>query len=141
MAYCEKSDILGQISEDQLINLTDDKKTGAVDETIIAQAIAEADAEIDGWVGKRYSVPLFPVPAMAKKISTDFAVCNIYKRRRGLPEDRKLIYDNDIAFLKAVSKGDATLGVDDPTGSPQDGNAVVLATSTRLFNRDNLKGF
>lgn len=140
MAYCAKADILGQISEYQLIELTDDNKTGAENDTIITQAIADSDSEIDGWVGKRYTVPLSPVPAIVKKLSIDIAIYNLYARRRGLPEDRKERYSNAITFLKAVSKGDATLGEDDPSGVPQS-QTVDIESNTRVFSHSNLEGF
>ena len=64
--YCEHADILGQISPDVLIQLTDDACHGVADMSRVTQAIAAADAEIDGYCAGRYTVPFAPVPAVIK---------------------------------------------------------------------------
>jgi len=140
MAYCVEADLLTQISDAQLISLTDDNNTGEIGSTIVTQSIADADAEIDGWIGKKYEVPLATVPDLVKKLSIDIALYNLFGRSRLVPEDRKDRYQNAITFLKAVSAGKASLGEDDPEGSPVSAT-IVTTTSTRVFTRDNLEGF
>lgn len=141
MSYCAQSDLLSQISESQLISLTDDHNTGAVVESIVTQAIADADSEIDGWIGKKYSVPLTTVPDIVKKLSIDISLYNLYSRSRGIPEDRKDRYRNAITFLKSVAKGEATLGEDDPGGSPTIEGIEMNVGADRTFDRDSLEGF
>ena len=46
MAYCTQADILEQLDEDILIQLTDDDDLGAVDADMVTRAIADADALI-----------------------------------------------------------------------------------------------
>ena len=85
-------------------------------------------------------MPLATVPDLVKKLSVDIALYNLFGRSRSVPDDREKRYNNTITFLKAVSKGDASLGEDDPEGSPQT-TTIVTTTSTRVLNRDNLEGF
>ena len=135
MAYCTQADLLEQISEDVLIQLTDDEDAGVVDTDMVTRAIADADAEIDSYCGTKYEVPFSPVPVMVRKYSVDIAIYNLYARRRGAPEDRKERYDDAISFLKDVSKGIATLGGDAPSGDDESGPEATTVKSDRVFSR------
>jgi len=141
MAYSTQSDILEQLDEDTLIQLTDDADTGAVDTSVVDRAIADADAEIDSYCGVRYSVPFTTVPDRVRKLSVDIAIYNLYARRKGSPEHRKERYDNAIRFLKDVAKNQASLGKDDPDAPPLDAHQPEITQSDRIFTRDKMKGF
>jgi len=141
MAYCTKADILEQLDEDELIGLTDDNDLGAVDDGKVDRAIADADAEIDGYCGKRYSVPFSPVPAILRKISVELAVVNLFARRRGVPEDRRKRYEDMIRFLRDVAKGLVSLGAGDPDSPPSDADKPQIASGERIFTREKLEGF
>jgi len=141
MTYSANADILEQLDEAILIQLTDDADAGEVDADVVTRAIADADSEIDSYCGKRYTIPFSAVPVRVRKLSVDIAIYNLYARRKGAPEDRKTRYDNAIRFLKDVAKGLATLGEDDPDGSPAESNAPDIDQSDRIFTRDKMKGF
>lgn len=141
MPYCAKTDILEQIDEDILIQLTDDEDTASVDDDMVTRAIADADAEIDSYCGVRYPVPFSTVPDIIRKWSVEFAIYNLYARRKGVSDDRKERYNNGIRFLRDVSKGVVSLGPDDPDSTPSDANAPQITSSDRIFSRDKMKGF
>ena len=125
MAYSAQSDITEQISESDLIELADDTGVGAVDASVVARAIADADGEIDSYCGSRYAVPFSPVPVMIRKLAVDIAVYNLYTRRAvlKLPEERQKRYENAVRFLRDLAKGIISLGADAPaepdSGKPQ----------------------
>ena len=141
MPYCTQTDILDQLDEEVLIALTDDEDTGSVDDTKVTKAIADADAEIDSYCGVHYSVPFAPVPDVIRKWSVEFAIYNLYPRRKGAPDNRKERYDNGIRFLRDVSKGLASLGKDDPDVPPSDKDKPQFTSSDRIFTRDDMDGF
>jgi len=141
MAYSTKADILEQLDEDVLIQLTDDADAGAVDDDMVTRAIADADSEIDSYCGKRYEVPFSTVPERVRKLSVDIAIYNLYSRRKGAPESREKRYDRAISFLKDVAKGLATLGEDDPDSTPAESHKPDIDQSDRIFTRDKMKGF
>lgn len=143
MAYCTQTDMLEQIDEDILIDLTDDADAGIVDAGTVTRAIADADAEIDSYCGKRYAVPFSTVPAIIRKVSVEIAIYNLYGRRRGAPEDREKRYNNAVRLLSGVSKGDVSLGENDPDGSPPETRAPEMATTNpaRVFSRSKMSGF
>jgi len=138
MSYSVQDDILEQISEAELIDLTDDEGAGSVDTSAVARAIADADAEIDGYCATRYTVPFLPVPVMIRKLSVDIAIYNLYSRRgKGMgdivPEDREKRYNNAIRFLRDVSKGLISLGADAPAQDSGGGPEATTDKSDRVF--------
>jgi len=139
MAYCAQVDILEQISKVELIQLSDDANAGVVDESVVTRGIADADAEIDGYCGNRYSVPFIPVPELVRKLSVDIAVYNLYSRRQGAPEGRKERYDAAVQFLRYVADGKAVLPDDAVPESVFD--RVSLSGPARVFSRETLRGF
>jgi len=139
VAYSIQADILEQLDEQTLIELTDDANEGEIDTDAVTRSIADADAEMDGYLGARYSVPLSPVPTIARKLSVDISIYNLYARRRGAPEDRRQRYVDAIAFLKEVAAGRASLGESD--GAPADTHRPEFLSSTRVFSRGNMSGW
>ncbi len=138
MAYCALSDILEQLAEAELIQLTDDANTGDVDQSAVDQAIVDADGEIDGYLGARYDVPLNPIPAIIAKIAVDIALFNLYSRRLGPPEHRESRYKNGVRFLEQVAAGKISLGALDPDPVPA-GQAPQIEAQGRIFSRKSLR--
>lgn len=141
MAYCSQDDILEQMDEDILIQLTDDADAGSVDDDKVTRAIADADADIDSYVGVRKDVPLDPVPTVIRKRSVDMAIYNLYARRQGAPDDRKERYDAAVRWLALVAKGEVSLGEDDPDAPPADRHAPDIDHNDVIFSRDKMTGF
>jgi len=140
MAYCTQTDILKQITEEQLIQLTDDNDTGSVDTAIVNDAILKADNVIDGYCAQRYTVPFSVVPGIIREISIDLALYHLFSRRvQTIPKLRETRYENTMKLLKDIEAGRISLGVPAPAENPDrkgsyDGN-------DRLFTRDDMKGF
>jgi len=130
MAYSTQSDLEEQISQAELIELTDDAGSGSTDASAIERAITDADAEIDSYCGSRYTMPFSPTPVIIRKYSVDMAIYNLFSRRSALnvPDDRQKRYDNAIRFLRDVAKGMISLGADAPS-EPSDG--LPQATKTK----------
>ncbi|MDH5524446.1 MAG: DUF1320 domain-containing protein [Desulfobulbaceae bacterium] len=144
MGYCTQADIEEQVPAEELVQLTDDNDLGEVDTTVVDRAIADADAEIDGYCGTQYSIPFDTVPAIIRKLSVDIAVYNLYARRRGAPDDRKERYTAAGRLLKDISRGMVTLGANAPAVSDASGPAASTTKSDRIFSRgrasDNSSG-
>lgn len=132
------------IPEESLVQLTDDEGYGTVNQTRIDEAIAQADAEIDSYCGGRYSIPFAaPAPDIAKKISVDIAIYNLYSRRvEVIPEVRADRYKNAIRQLEGISKGIISIGEDPAPASPTEGGVETnKTTDDRTFTKDKLTGF
>lgn len=139
MAYCTKADILDLLTEEQLIGLTDDHGVGRVDDAKVVKAIADADAEIDGYAGERYSLPFSPVPLIVRKLSVDISIYNLYARRQGAPEERRQRYDNSSKLLREIAAGRVTLGATPPAEANSE--TPDVSSQARVFSRDKMTGF
>ncbi len=156
MAYSAQTDIETRISASVIISLTDDEKLATTATTVtaaivlnsditarITAAIADADAEIDSYIRKQYTVPLSSTPQQIKRISVDLATYFLHTRRRsemGIPEDVFAIRRDAIAYLKGVNTGHVDLGISPP---PAASAAVVAETDSedQAFTVDTLKNF
>ena len=114
MAYCTKQNLIDRFGEIELIQLTDRDNQGIIDETVIAQAIADAGAEIDGYLN-RYALPLANVPSNLVRMACDVARYYLYDD--AMIESVQIRYDSVIKYLSAVAKGLITL--------PPDINGIV----------------
>jgi phage gp36-like protein len=144
--YSTLDDIKKLLPEEVLVQLTDDENLGTVNQARVDEAIDQADAEIDSYCGGRYSVP-FPAgagcPDVAKKLSVDIAIYNLYSRTvMEMPAIRAERYRNAIRQLEAISKGVISLGVNPAPSAPTDSTAETnKPTDTNVFTREKLKGF
>ena len=106
MAYCTKADILDQLDEASLVQLTDDEGTGVVNDARVDKAIADADATINFYCQNLYRVPLSPIPDKINQMAVNIAIYELYSRRDDtMPDTRKDKYNSDIRTLEKVADG------------------------------------
>lgn len=112
---------------------------------LIDEAIADADGEIDGYLAKRYAVPLSPVPKVINKFSKDIAVYNLFSRMgidEGTEEKTYLNrYNAAVRFLTLVAEGKVSIGAD-ADGDPSSAAAIGFSAKSnpRLFTRGQMRG-
>jgi len=134
MAYCTQSDILKQLDEEILIQLTDDDGTGEVDSDVVDRAIADADEEIDAYLSGKYSLPFDTTPNLVRKVSVTLAICNLYARRDDtIPETRKENCERARKDLNLIAKGMMKLDVPEPSVDTDHGVEVTTSKSDRKF--------
>lgn len=150
MSYSAKEEVREMLKDDALnaiigdAFIEDPAEREAKIGPIIEAAIADADAEIDGYLAKRYTVPISPTPGVLKKFSKDIAVYNLYSRvgiDEGSEEKNYLNrYNAAVKFLTLVAEGKVSIGaqVDDPAAAASTGFAAK--SNPRLFSRDTMKG-
>jgi phage gp36-like protein len=141
-AYCQIEGLYNQISESDLVALSDDDDTGNINQSVIAQAIADADAEINAYLYGKYTIPLDPVPAIITKISVDLTIYRL-SGRRGLPiaDDRKAHYEESIRLLRDIQKGIATIGADLPSQSTDSGPVSTTSADNRIFKMSTMTNY
>lgn len=143
MPYLTLSDLLAAHSEQALIDLTDrtDPPTGTIVAAVVDAAIAGACAEVDSYLGQRYSVPLSdPVPAAV----TDAALTITWYRLhtdRAADKDLRVRYEDAVRWLRDVSAGRAALpGVATSSTAPAVGLVMLAEAPPRLFGRGSRGG-
>ena len=144
MPYCAIEDIKKLLPEADLVQLTDDEGAGSVHQGRVEEAIAQADADIDSYLGAKYNVPLSPAPAVVRKLSVDIAVYNLYSRRlEKVPETRSERYKNAVRMLEGIAKGTIAIGAATvPTAAGDAGGPeATKPAKDRIFTRTTLEGY
>lgn len=139
MPYTSLSLLTDRYGLDELIQRTDKATpyTGAVVEAVLDRAIADADAEINGYVGTRYTLPLpEPVPAVLVPIACDITRYRLYDD--AVPEVVRQRYEDAVSRLKDIATGRLSLGIDPASVTPAAGT-VKVRSRDRLFS-DELLG-
>lgn len=136
MAYSTQIDIEEQLSESELIQLTDDAGSGSVDASVVSRAITDADDEINSYLQEHYAVPVSPVPGLVRKLSVDLAIYNLFARRDLDAPVRTQRYENAVRLLKSLARGEASLGVEPPPAEVRDEDIQTSRKeSERTFRR------
>jgi len=143
MAYCTQADIQNfEVTEKELIQLTDDDNVGDVEQSMVTAAIEKADAEIDAYCQGSYTVPFSPVPAIVRGWSATLAAFNLY-RNRTKPATIIDRYNKVMSWLKDVQQGKAQIAGatqdQDLPESTTDGTAQVFR-KTQTDANGNLVG-
>lgn len=141
MAYAVQADLSPRrIPATELVQLTDDTNSGAVNAQTVADILDEASATIDSYCRTRYSVPL-QASSKIKGLCLDIAEYLLYLRRRRVKPDVRQTYEDAMQFLRDLSTGRA--GLDQPVNAaPQTGGMDVQVTSKiEAFSSDHIGGF
>ena len=152
MLYAQPSDMIARYSNRDLVQLTnEDPAQIDVNQAILLQALADASAEIDGYLESRFNLPLSDPPAVLARLACDIAMYRLQSLRplHDLAEARKR-YDDALALLVRVADGTLTLGLaPDNQELPEAAGAITTAAGgdragilpQRVFSRGSLKGF
>ena len=152
MPYAQPSDMIARYPNRDLVQLTnDDPAVTTVNTDVLAQVLGDASAEIDGYLESRFALPLSDPPAVLPRLTCDIAMYRLQALRplHDLAEARRR-YEDAVALLTKVAKGEVTLGLSaDNQEPPESEGAVVMqaggdqkgATAPRVFKRGNLTGF
>lgn len=109
MTYCTQQDLVERFGNEELLQLTDRNNTHAIDATVVARALADADSEINGYVlAAGYTLPLVNVPEIIRAYACDIARYRLYDDHA--VEQVQKRYEDAIKFLRLLSEGKTSLG-------------------------------
>ncbi len=147
MSYITQQDLEDELGSEKLVQLTDNKRTGEVDETVVAKAISWAVGTFDAYARTRYTIPV-PVTEKVKSVCLDLAV---YKLKRGrattseaIDNLRKSLHDPAIKFLEALQSGKAALDVptaEETAANPTNPDRVLKGSSRPVFSDKRLDNY
>lgn len=143
MPYASDADVERAVGgAANLVALADYDADGAADASVLAAAVAEADALIDTYASKRFAVPFVPAPPAIVALSARLAA-RVLRRNRGTTLAADVEAEKtDERWLTALSKGEVLPGVEP---LPASGEIVVDSSgpreSTKAVSRERMKGF
>ena len=120
--YATPQDILDRYGDTGLF-LAGRTEEGLPDTSPLMTALEEASSEIDAALRGRYRLPVESVPPVLRRIAVDLAVDAI---PRNAPETADLF---ERELLKAIAKGDLSLGIPELAGSASGGMAYYAPPS------------
>jgi len=139
MTYATQQNMIDRFGQQELIELTDRANLGVIDATVLANALDDADAEINAYLTGRYALPLASVPPVLVKFAADIARYQLYDARAS--EQVKARYDDAIKFFKALANGTVSLGLDGLDVPVADTGGVQVKASDRVFNAGSLADY
>lgn len=141
--YCTLADLEKRLDRQKLIEISNDRGSPVLDgqgnptvnEANVNMAIEEAGAEMDTYLGRRYPVPLSPVPAVVVKLAVDIAIYNLFSRGWMQEEDQTIHtrYRGAIKLLEKMGSGEVQL--------PGREQGIVVQAPPKVFGDDFRKAY
>lgn len=142
MTYATLASLTDRYGAQMLVALTDraDVPTGIVDAGVVARALAEADALVDGYLAGLYSLPLMTVPPILPPLAEAIAIYTLHITE---PEAKvKADYEAAMKRLSEIAKG--VIKLKDAAGiepAAPGASGVQITDRERAFTPDSMKGF
>ena len=148
MAYLELQDLLDELGEDKLVQLSDNDDIGEVNEARVNKAIQHAQGVFDAYARARYSIPV-PSTPMVKTLNLDIAVFHLFKSRSTATKDnvyevRKNANDDAIKLLTAINQGKAALDIpaaEETITNPATSDRILTNAGKSKFSDEKLSGW
>ncbi|MEW4983072.1 MAG: phage protein Gp36 family protein [Cycloclasticus sp.] len=133
MSYCTLQDLRDRYGDDELIQLTDRTNIGTINESVVNRAVADADGEIDGYLGGRFNVPADPITKSLVRVACDISRYYLYDD--GATEAVVRRYNDAVKFVKSIGKGEISIGVDAAGEAQESESLAIMQSGGSVFNR------
>lgn len=150
MGYCTAADVRAMLRDETVIALLSDEyiEDAAQREArilpLIETAIRDADGEVDGYLAKRYAVPLSNPPAVIVGYAKDIALYRLFGRigidEQGRDKTYLTRYKYAVDFLRLVAEGKVELGVSTGADTAAPAGGMHIRSAPRVFSRRSLRG-
>lgn len=142
--YCTEQDLIDRFGELEIAQLTNRSGVEVIDDSVLGRAQDDADAEIDGYLARRYKFPLAqPFPPSLVRLACSMVRYFLFKD--GTPEVVRKNYEDAVSLLKKMGNGDVVLAGAAPLSAAVATNASDVVTisgsgARRAFD-ESLRGF
>lgn len=137
--YCTPQNLTDRFGITEIIDLSDRENAAVIITEVLEQAIEDASAEMDGYIGTRYDLPLAIVPKVLMPIACDITRYKLYDEKPTEHVTKR--YDDAIKFLRGISKGEVSLGVNDLGEQAASTDFAEMQSAGSVFSREKSKGF
>lgn len=141
MTYATQAGLETRYGTKLLVQLTDrgQPATGQIDVAAVEDALADADATIDGYLAARYRLPIVLVPKLLVHTAESVA---IYKLHRKAPDEKITAdYRDAIKTLQDIAAGRQRLDLAGIEPERSSGSGSVSTSSPRVFTDAVLRDF
>ena len=137
MGYAQATDMVTRFGQEELEQLAPSDTAESFDQDKVDSALSDASAEMNTYLGSVYSLPLTDPNPYLKTICCDITRFRLWDD--AVSEEVRKRYEDAVAWLKKVVKGDVSLGIENQEES-------FYATTSRSsldreFTRSKLDGF
>lgn len=141
MTYTTLDQLTERFGAQVLLSLTDrgPVQTGIVDGDVVARALADTDAVIDGYLQSRYALPVTSVPTLLSDLAQSIAIykLHVYQPDPKIEED----YKNAMRSLREIADGRIVLTIAGQAAAGTGGSGARITDRARPLTETNLKGF
>lgn len=104
----------------------------------VSNEIANAGSLIDGYLARRYALPLSPIPAILTTWAIAIVRYRLHTDRITDPRTDPVArdYQQAIGFLTQVANGQFSLGLEDPTLQPPAVGEININAGRKVFGVD-----
>ena len=153
MAYCTAEEVIDMLKPDMYGYIVGEGSDDLDDEALLdnilllaGNAADDAQAEIDGYLAKRYDVPFIMVPKVVSKFAKDIALYNLVSRKGIDESDREKTYltryNAAVAFLTKVAEGKVDIDTGEShTTQTAAANGFSINSEHRIFSRSSMRGW
>ena len=152
MPYATTAQMLARFTEREVVALTDTAGTGLVDAEKLGLALVDASAEIDGYIGRRYALPLTrggaPLPATPQilvGLCCDIARYRLTGTEVQETEAIRARFRDAVKVLMSLGDGSVVFAESPDllsSGNPNAAGAVVRTNQRdRMFGTDTLGSY
>ena len=139
MPYAVRQDYIDRFGIAELVQLVDRDQDDVEDPGVLDQAIADAGAEIDGYLSARYALPLATTPAVLVRICCDITRYRLYDNRA--TEEVRVRYTDAVRYLTSIAGGVVQLGLATPAASSVDDALPIYSAADRVFSATKLADY
>lgn len=147
--YITQQDIIDRVSADFFVGVSDRDGDQITDHSAVLSAIDDAEAEVNSYLGQRYSIPLSGVtsledptlnefPFILRRITSDIAIYRLANEHDRLTKEIRVRYEDSILWLEKVSRYEASLGASSVPATLHGGPQFI--GPERIFVRDKMAG-
>lgn len=123
---------------------SDDQAVADLALAVVQDAITSADALIDGYLARRYTLPLTSSPPILAVWGRAIARYQLHKDRRTMETNDPVVrdYNDALKLLAQVAAGTFSLGADDAALEDDgDSDVVFVAGDVPVFGSDQMGSF
>lgn len=126
MTYATRTDL-----EERYGALEIEQRESMLPAGAVARALADADAEIDAYLGGAYAVPLSPAPAVIVRVAAGLARYRLLGD--ATTEQARKDYEDAVRYLRDVQAGRASITATPLAGNTADATIAVTNGRDKAF--------